>query len=41
MSRAILWLAPLGLIPALLLGFHLWRGQGALIWLADAFAACF
>jgi hypothetical protein len=41
MRRALPWLAPFGLIPVLLLGLYLWRGQGALIWLADAFASCF
>ena len=41
MSRAWPWLAPLALLPVLLLGLWLWRGQGALIWLSDFFAACF
>lgn len=41
MRPALAWLAPLALIPVVLLGLDLWRGQGALIWLADAFAACF
>jgi hypothetical protein len=41
MKRAIFWLAPIALIPVGLLGLQLWHGQGALIWLADAFAACF
>jgi hypothetical protein len=41
MRRSLPWLAPLALAPLLLLGLDLWRGHGALIWLADAFAACF
>jgi hypothetical protein len=41
MRRALLWLAPLALIPVLLLGLVLWRSQGAMVWLSDAFAACF
>ncbi|MGZ8337430.1 MAG: hypothetical protein ACXWU1_12285, partial [Allosphingosinicella sp.] len=35
------WLAPLALLPVAALGLHLWRGQGAFIWLSGFFAACF
>lgn len=41
MKRALPWLAPVALLPVLLLGLFLWRDQGTVIWLSDAFAACF
>ncbi|MGZ8349117.1 MAG: hypothetical protein ACXWU2_03735 [Allosphingosinicella sp.] len=41
MRAALPWLAPLALLPVAALGLHLWRGQGALIWLSGFFAACF